>query len=300
VAVFLVIKEFRGALRGRVTTLPAGALLDDTKYDVPTLLASGVRAVEVDANLLSVLQQGDRNPIDALAAAVQSMYEAPPGGGDVLGPAGATDNALARFDTATGKRIQNSLATLDDAGNLALPGTVDGRDVGADGGVLDAHVANTANPHATSIANLGAGTLAQLNAAISDANVTQVEGILVFGANSIASTTAPRWLYPGYSDQLAQTTVIRMVAPTAGTLRNLRVYHNQAAGNGNLILYRVFVAAVGTSLQVSMASTATQGSDLVNSAAVSAGSTIDIEVTKALSIGSTPGDIVATMEMDAA
>lgn len=39
-------------------------------------------------------------------------------GGDVTGPAIATDNALARFDGATGKLIQNSAATLDDAGNL--------------------------------------------------------------------------------------------------------------------------------------------------------------------------------------
>lgn len=40
--------------------------------------------------------------------------------GDVHGPSSATDNALARFDTTTGKLIQNSNATLDDAGNLNL------------------------------------------------------------------------------------------------------------------------------------------------------------------------------------
>lgn len=38
-------------------------------------------------------------------------------GGDVVGPASATDNALARFDTTTGKLIQNSVVTIDDAGN---------------------------------------------------------------------------------------------------------------------------------------------------------------------------------------
>ena len=37
-------------------------------------------------------------------------------GGDVVGPAGATDNAIARYDTATGKLIQNSVVTIDDAG----------------------------------------------------------------------------------------------------------------------------------------------------------------------------------------
>lgn len=39
--------------------------------------------------------------------------------GDVVGPASATDNAIARFDTTTGKLIQNSLVTIDDSGNEA-------------------------------------------------------------------------------------------------------------------------------------------------------------------------------------
>ncbi len=43
------------------------------------------------------------------------------GSGDVVGPALATDNAIARFDTTTGKLIQNSGATLDDNGVLNLP-----------------------------------------------------------------------------------------------------------------------------------------------------------------------------------
>lgn len=36
----------------------------------------------------------------------------------VSGPASATDNAVARFDTTTGKLIQNSTVTLDDNGNV--------------------------------------------------------------------------------------------------------------------------------------------------------------------------------------
>ena len=40
------------------------------------------------------------------------------GSGDVVGPASATDNAIARFDTVSGKLIQNSGATIDDNGNL--------------------------------------------------------------------------------------------------------------------------------------------------------------------------------------
>jgi hypothetical protein len=37
-------------------------------------------------------------------------------GGDVVGPASATDNAIARFDTTTGKLIQNSIVTISDTG----------------------------------------------------------------------------------------------------------------------------------------------------------------------------------------
>jgi len=41
------------------------------------------------------------------------------GSGDVVGPASSTDNALTRFDGASGKLLQNSSATLDDAGAMA-------------------------------------------------------------------------------------------------------------------------------------------------------------------------------------
>jgi len=41
------------------------------------------------------------------------------GGGDVTGPASSTDNAITRFDGTTGKIIQNSSATLSDAGGIA-------------------------------------------------------------------------------------------------------------------------------------------------------------------------------------
>lgn len=38
------------------------------------------------------------------------------GGGDVVGPATATDNAVARFDASTGKLLQNSSVTVSDTG----------------------------------------------------------------------------------------------------------------------------------------------------------------------------------------
>lgn len=52
------------------------------------------------------------------------IWAAPSGGGgsgDVVGPASATDNAIARFDTTTGKLIQNSPVLLPDGGEITLP-----------------------------------------------------------------------------------------------------------------------------------------------------------------------------------
>lgn len=42
--------------------------------------------------------------------------------GDVVGPGSATNNAITRFDTTTGKLLQNSGATIDDSGNIAAAG----------------------------------------------------------------------------------------------------------------------------------------------------------------------------------
>lgn len=56
------------------------------------------------------------------------------GSGDVVGPGSATDNAIARFDSTTGKLIQNSAVTVDDSGNLAGVGTINGTSLASLGG----------------------------------------------------------------------------------------------------------------------------------------------------------------------
>jgi hypothetical protein len=45
--------------------------------------------------------------------------------GDVDGPASSTDNAIARFDSTTGKLLQNSGITISDTGSLNLAGALD-------------------------------------------------------------------------------------------------------------------------------------------------------------------------------
>lgn len=75
-----------------------------------------------------------------------SWIEYPSGGagtGDVSGPGSSTDDAVARFDGTTGKIIQNSSVTIDDSGNIATSGNIDGRDVSVDGAALDSHTGTT-------------------------------------------------------------------------------------------------------------------------------------------------------------
>lgn len=64
------------------------------------------------------------NVIRQILDLVTQANEAPPPDEVVIGPAGATDNALARFDGTTGKLVKNSTAILDNFGNLLLTGNL--------------------------------------------------------------------------------------------------------------------------------------------------------------------------------
>jgi hypothetical protein len=142
---------------------------------------------------------------------------------------------------------------------------------------------------------------------MSSADKTKLDGIttgastsiLLFGASSVTATTTTRYLFPSYHDGLAQTSPIQYRVPRAGTLKNMRVRHNTTGGNGNAIVYTLRVNGVASALSISLASTATDGSDLVNSVTVAAGDLIDIEVTKAATIGTSPSATIAAMEFAA-
>ncbi|MCC7043430.1 MAG: hypothetical protein IT183_06190, partial [Acidobacteria bacterium] len=57
------------------------------------------------------------------------------GSGDVVGPASATDNAVVRFDTTTGKLVQNSVVTIaDTTGNVAGVGNLTATSITVNGG----------------------------------------------------------------------------------------------------------------------------------------------------------------------
>lgn len=89
-----------------------------------------------------------------------------------LNDAAAPGNTAMMLDrTGTTVDLCTIGSDLTVQGNIALTGTVDGRDVDADGTAQDTHIADTANPHGTDIENLGSGTLAELNAAVTDATL---------------------------------------------------------------------------------------------------------------------------------
>lgn len=97
-------------------------------------------------------------------------------GGDVVGPASATDNAIARFDTTTGKLLQNSGVTIDDSGNIATPGTVDGVDIsaltGTDVALTDSGAYFTTDNVEAALQEIGADLTAVEGDILEDNNIT--------------------------------------------------------------------------------------------------------------------------------
>lgn len=86
-------------------------------------IASGVivnadinASANIDASKLGtgIVSNTEFNYLDGVTSAIQTQLD-----GKVSGPASSTDEALARFDGITGKLVQNSLATLTDAGVMA-------------------------------------------------------------------------------------------------------------------------------------------------------------------------------------
>ena len=90
--------------------------------------------------------------------------------GDVTGPGSSTDDALAKYDSTTGKVLQNSNATLTDAGLLTVSNVA-------------ATINTAAQPNITSL-----GTIASLVATTADINGGTVDDAIIGGASAAAGT----------------------------------------------------------------------------------------------------------------
>jgi hypothetical protein len=96
-------------------------------------------------------------------------------GGDVVGPSSATDNAIVRFDTTTGKLIQNSTATLSDVGLLSTA-TITTTNDGTFNGI-------TVGKGASSVSNNTVVGLAALD------HITTGQQNVAMGSNALTTAT---------------------------------------------------------------------------------------------------------------
>lgn len=123
--------------------------------------------------------------------------------------------------------------------------------------------------------------------------------ILGFGNGNIGAAADTRHLDPwfGGRNEVADTGLLEMPAPRAGTVQSLFVRHNAPVGNGNNVVYTLLVNGVATGVTVTLASNAAQASDLANSIAVAQGDRLALRASKAAAIGNANLEVVATMEL---
>lgn len=100
------------------------------------------------------------------------------GGGDFSGPASSTDNALVRFDGTGGKTGQNSLAILDDLGNLS---TLTYTAAGANGNLF---LSSDTDGGDFNIRSSASGTLAVYGSAGNTLNLNLLDGALQTGSTT--------------------------------------------------------------------------------------------------------------------
>ena len=120
------------------------------------------------------------------------------GGGDVAGPASATDNAVARFDGTTGKLIQNSAVTISDttgdiagATSLTAPASTDLTLAGGSSGaslVLGPGVSNTTTlttvGHFTN--NISGASKSFIVSSLNQSNLSDFPNALIWTTDSMA------------------------------------------------------------------------------------------------------------------
>ena len=152
------------------------------------------------------------------------------GSGDVVGPASATDNAIARFDGTTGKLIQNSAVTIADDGTTVIS-TSSASDAlritqtGAGNAIL---VEDSANPDATPF--------------VVDTNGQVIQGYTSAISSGVVATN-PNFQMHGITNA---TTAIGLTNWSSTGARTPSLNFNRSAGNA--VNTRGALTASGTSV----------------------------------------------------
>ena len=109
------------------------------------------------------------------------------GTGDVVGPGSSTDDALAKYDGTTGKIVQNSNATLTDAGVLTVSNIAATIDTASQPNITGVGTIGTGVWQGTAIANAYIGTTIDATK-LADGSVTNTEFQYINTLSSNAQT----------------------------------------------------------------------------------------------------------------
>ena len=95
--------------------------------------------------------------------------------------------------------------------------------------------------------------------------VQGVKGLLVWGARSIAVSTAPRFLYPGYEALTASASdVIHLRAPKTGQLRNFHIKQNIISSVSIDVTYTIIVNGSATVISITISADEPNGSNILS------------------------------------
>lgn len=156
------------------------------------------------------------------------------GTGDVVGPASATDNAIVRFDSTTGKLIQNSNATVSDLGRLDISIT---DTVGADttGIYINANknVAGGANTligldvesRQINVSGTQTSIVGILSKAIVDASATVTNSFAIWGRSLSTGNVTNRYAAGFGGEVLFEPTNTSPGSPTASSTSVVSASH---------------------------------------------------------------------------
>lgn len=136
------------------------------------------------------------------------------------------------------------------------------------------------------------------NRTIVDLSGVSAAEMFIFGASRTLTVAADRWLFPGYAQADPRNDdTVRVIAPRAGTLRNLFIEHNVVGGNDpKTLTYTVQLNGIDTLLAVTLLATAASGSNLVNTVAVAQGDELGLRMSKSAVLNSAPQRVVTSME----